>query len=531
MRCWQTSWVIKMKRTLLLMWLLWTCGLLLFLSRCDTADLALTTGEISGIVSDSVSGEPIRSAMVSIEELTSITTDFQGDFRFPPLEVNLYTLRTARPGYDTLWKAVQIYSGKHDTILIRLNPIILPAPILSFPPNGDGEVMTSPTRLSWNPVEGATSYDIEISEVPTFTPLVSERRDHMATLFDACCLARGQGYVWRVRGRDKQGVTSAWSQVWSFVTESDASVPSPILGAPSAGATEIPLNPTRLEWSAVGGADAYDIEISLNPTFTLLVAEARNHNATQFEASDLSQSQIYYWRVRAISAGIYSPWSEIRNFSTEGLEEAGPRAYYPFSGNTNEESGNGYHGSACFSPRDPLLTEDRFGNANNAYLFDGDDCINVGNREIISTPFSISVWVRRTEAISDWEAIINKLSFFAGWYLGMHPAYGIRITIASSITNFAWAQGGEITINTWTHIVATYDGSVLQLFQDKIKVAEGRTTLSIATTPDVDLLIGLESAPLSSGFKGVIDDIRLYDRVLRSEDIEALYSEGNWTGN
>jgi hypothetical protein len=42
-------------------------------------------------------------------------------------------------------------------------------------------------------------------------------------------------------------------------------------------------------------------------------------------------------------------------------------AYYPFNGNANDKSGNGNHGTV----HGATLTEDRFGNADSAYNFDG----------------------------------------------------------------------------------------------------------------------------------------------------------------
>ncbi len=51
-------------------------------------------------------------------------------------------------------------------------------------------------------------------------------------------------------------------------------------------------------------------------------------------------------------------------------------AFYPFNGNALDESGNGNHGTVSGS----VLTEDRFGKPNNAFLFDGvDDYIEVAN--------------------------------------------------------------------------------------------------------------------------------------------------------
>ncbi|WP_141699533.1 hypothetical protein [Candidatus Marithrix sp. Canyon 246] len=47
-------------------------------------------------------------------------------------------------------------------------------------------------------------------------------------------------------------------------------------------------------------------------------------------------------------------------------------AYYPFNGNAEDESGNGNHGTV----NGATLSEDRFGNQESAYSFDGIDDLN-----------------------------------------------------------------------------------------------------------------------------------------------------------
>ena len=48
----------------------------------------------------------------------------------------------------------------------------------------------------------------------------------------------------------------------------------------------------------------------------------------------------------------------------------GLRAWYPFNGNANDESGNGYNGTPL---AEASLATDRFGNANAAYSFNGNN--------------------------------------------------------------------------------------------------------------------------------------------------------------
>ena len=68
-------------------------------------------------------------------------------------------------------------------------------------------------------------------------------------------------------------------------------------------------------------------------------------------------------------------------------------AYYSFDGNSNDESGNGIHGTVIGA----TLTEDRLGNIGRAYEFDGsDDYIEVGNSESLNftSSFTVSLWIR-----------------------------------------------------------------------------------------------------------------------------------------
>ena len=68
-----------------------------------------------------------------------------------------------------------------------------------------------------------------------------------------------------------------------------------------------------------------------------------------------------------------------QQFTTDGIsrvvyswllsEKEGLVAYYPFNGNANDESGNGYDGDT--TGHAPTLTTDRFGNENSAFHFDG----------------------------------------------------------------------------------------------------------------------------------------------------------------
>ncbi|MEM9820201.1 MAG: hypothetical protein AAF985_03990 [Bacteroidota bacterium] len=68
-------------------------------------------------------------------------------------------------------------------------------------------------------------------------------------------------------------------------------------------------------------------------------------------------------------------------------------ADYHFDGNADDQTGNNFHDY----PDAPQLIEDRFGNPESAYLFDGvNDYIKLNEDQAIitSSDFTITVWVR-----------------------------------------------------------------------------------------------------------------------------------------
>jgi hypothetical protein len=77
-------------------------------------------------------------------------------------------------------------------------------------------------------------------------------------------------------------------------------------------------------------------------------------------------------------------------FLTDGLV-----AYYPFSGNANDVTGNGNNGTAY----NATLTTDRFDNTNQAYAFNGTNAyIQVGDLPDlrITNSLTMSAWINPT---------------------------------------------------------------------------------------------------------------------------------------
>jgi hypothetical protein len=201
--------------------------------------------------------------------------------------------------------------------------------------------------------------------------------------------------------------------------------------------------------------------------------------------------------------------------------EKGLVASFPFNGNANDESGNGNDGTV----HGATLTDDRFGNGNSAYSFDGnDDYIEAPSFSALNfNEISVSVWVKTVPGDINNHRIVTLDD-------GVDPEYhhfdiesnsgrGLDVYIdQEAVGEFDW----QFENDKWTHIAVTYDGTTVYIFKDGQLTETGTR---IASPRNGVLFIGGVDAPNYGAqiWDGEIDDIHIYNRVLSPAEISALY--------
>jgi hypothetical protein len=75
-----------------------------------------------------------------------------------------------------------------------------------------------------------------------------------------------------------------------------------------------------------------------------------------------------------------------------------------------------------------------------------------------------------------------------------------------------------LPVNTWSHLAATYDGSLLRLYVNGAQVAQQPVTGPIRTDGGA-LRIG-GNGLLNQVFSGQIDEVRIYSRALTAAQIQ-----------
>ena len=207
--------------------------------------------------------------------------------------------------------------------------------------------------------------------------------------------------------------------------------------------------------------------------------------------------------------------------------------WWPFNGNANDESGNGNNGAI----NGAVLSIDRFGYSNQAFNFDGiNDRIKIPfNLSFTNDTGSISLWMYSTQlpTVNDPQDCL----FGKGWgypQLVYRNNSKVYIQIANSSSSFpSVGTQSNISSNTWTHVLAIYEGPSLKIY------INGTLNNSQILSPMPNYYSFCNSEFWIGGFRhqnscmpndsvqffqGRIDDVGFWNRALTQQEITNLYN-------
>ncbi len=323
--------------------------------------------------------------------------------------------------------------------------------------------------------------------------------------------------------------------------------------------------PTEYERGFVLGESEYGLTVNSENMVLPYEGTALLNFSCTF--TELWPETTYFVRAYSYSPNGHVVYGNVVSFNTLSNGGGGGQiptdglvAYYPFNGNANDESGNGNNGILCGS-NVPVLTTDRFGHSNSAYEFGGyynRNYIRVPNSEslIFEQELTISYWIRQTDLVGmdGWGnysttgpvfATVCKAGDGYSVYPGlfMMTAKGenendLRIFCCNSNgsshnqnnVNFdIVATYANYQLGDWINIavVINNNNKTLYLNGQLASQDELMKQVNFSSMNQQDMYIGIfgSSSPYWFPFNGKIDDIRIYNRVLTSAEIQALYNE------
>jgi hypothetical protein len=218
-------------------------------------------------------------------------------------------------------------------------------------------------------------------------------------------------------------------------------------------------------------------------------------------------------------------------------------AYYPFSGDAKDASGNNHHGVA----KGASLGEDRHSKPSGAYFFDGiDNYIEIKDSpELRFDPKgTVSFWVKAQSWRGGSVGIISKkagdgepgIVIYRNTYRPGHMSFRIEPEDTTGSNKQSsmprWARDAwprkTVEIERWEHWCVSWDGAVVRWFHNgTVNAGHTKEWIKGSCSNTVPLHIGHAQTKQWGGtyFHGGLDDIRIYNRVLPAGEIAAIYAE------
>lgn len=177
---------------------------------------------------------------------------------------------------------------------------------------GPADPDTSRPTITWDAVSSADTYQIWVNQIGGQSSIISESGLATHSFTPTSDLADGSYRVW-VRSQNTHGF-SAWSDVFVFTVGSSPGTPS--LSGPNG--TIAGAKPT-FTWSAVGGANTYDLWVNAVGIKNQIIRETTLTGTSFTTTSDLPDGTYKAWLRAANSSGT-SSWSTAATFEiTAGI--------------------------------------------------------------------------------------------------------------------------------------------------------------------------------------------------------------------
>ncbi|MBK7788221.1 MAG: T9SS type A sorting domain-containing protein [Saprospiraceae bacterium] len=229
----------------------------------------------------------------------------------------------------------------------------------------------------------------------------------------------------------------------------------------------------------------------------------------------------------AVSDGLHTPIERSVKMlvKTFGSETYNALAYYDFSGNANDKSGNELNGT----PKGVILTADRNAKTLSAYYFNG------GNQHIVvpnqvklnfTQGISVCAWFKPISQPEKETFLVSHGSWQERWKLSITQEKKLRWTLntVNGITDLDAAT--DINNDTYYHVCASYDKKDVLLFVNGQLESFKNHSGALRTTQKA-MTIGQMNADIADyNFKGVIDEVVIYDQMISPKQVSEVYEQG-----
>jgi hypothetical protein len=141
-----------------------------------------------------------------------------------------------------------------------------------------------------------------------------------------------------------------------------------------------------------------------------------------------------------------------------------------------------------------------------------------------TTSFSLEAWVRPTTIDATSRRIVSKaLGGLQGYELFVNSGSGLQFQRIAGAANTVSASAPPL--NSWSHVVATYDGTTMRLYVNGSLASSAASALSLLDNAAA-FRVG-NSALGTEGWAGDLDDVAVYSGVLGAGQVQSHFQCGH----
>ncbi|MEN9302845.1 MAG: hypothetical protein RL264_1274 [Bacteroidota bacterium] len=201
--------------------------------------------------------------------------------------------------------------------------------------------------------------------------------------------------------------------------------------------------------------------------------------------------------------------------------------WWPFNGNANDLSGNGNNGTV----NGPVLSTDRFGQSNKAYSFDGiNDFISLPNILPVQVG-TISFWFQTNSSNDQILVYHANQNSENGWGTANQNAIEDHTGISFGGASYVFDNGNgtvyyhptTLILNQWYHMAVAYNNSSAFCYLNGSLIYTMDISSETGNNLPTTTYIGRPNWA-TRFFSGKFDDLGVWNRVLTSQEISALFT-------
>ena len=156
------------------------------------------------------------------------------------------------------------------------------------------------------------------------------------------------------------------------------------------------------------------------------------------------------------------------------------------------------------------------------------------NRALNPDTFSISFWIKQDPDFGlDGDVISHvNLSKTAGWFFEtkIKPEPQIQFSVVNS-EGTIFTAAAPINKNKFENVVGSFDGISVKLYLNGVLVDSADFSGTYEPNPAVPFNVGIDSYDLDNAWKGAIDDLRVFSRVLSDTEVKNSFDGAIYPSN